>query len=390
VKKAWADLSRIEEVRDAARGWKSAGAIDAPTLAAIETGYPDPRVRLHGFWRVLIFVLVSVIVNALIFFMMPGSGRFFGVSLVFGLILVGATEGLRGSRYSGTGADAATSFWALTYLLAAVAEPLFRGHGIDDQAAITLMILATTVLGALAAWRWGYWLYAACGAAGFYGLLGRVPAARLLWIVISLAAMWLLRRRVAPSLCPDHRRCLNAVFAVSAVALYGAVNLFSVDHRLVELLQEYGPEIARTDGPASGATRILSVLATALLPVAYVAWGVRERRRLLIGIGLLAAAASAATLRYYVHIAPLWEVLAVCGAILIGAAIAVQRALRSRSGGEWRGLTAEPLYEIERGGISPLAALAAHAAGGAAPAPERHDLETGGGEYGGGGATGRY
>ena len=138
MKKEWAELSRVEEVRDAARGWKSAGAIDAPTLAAIEAAYPDPRVRLHGFWRVLVFLLTTVIVNALFFFMMPSSGRFFGVSLVFGLILAGATEGLLGSRYSGTGADAATSFWSATYVLAAIAEPLFRGHGLNEEAAITV------------------------------------------------------------------------------------------------------------------------------------------------------------------------------------------------------------------------------------------------------------
>jgi uncharacterized membrane protein YgcG len=114
--------------------------------------------------------------------------------------------------------------------------------------------------------------------------------------------------------------------------------------------------------------------------------------RLLLVLGLAAAALSAATLRYYVHIAPLWAVLAACGAILMGVAIAIQRALRARAGEEWRGWTAAPLYERERGGISPLAALAAHAAAGAHPAPaaERGGLETGGGEYGGGGATGRY
>ena len=393
MKSAWADLSRIEEVRDAARGWKSARAIDPPTLAAIESAYPDPRLRLHGFWRVLIFVLVSVVVNALVFFVMPGSGRFFGVSLVVGLILAGATEALRGSRYAGTGSDAATSFWAITYLLVAAGDLLFRQRSGSEDAPITVLIAIAAAVCALAAWRWGFEFYAVCACAAAYVLVGRFPGARLLWVGLAVAALVLLRRSLdAPSLAPAHRRCMAAAFAVSAVALYVAVNLFSVDHEVVEALEAYGSGLGSVDHvhPARASTRALAAIATGLYPVLFLAWGVRSRRRLVIALGLLATAASAATLRFYVHIAPLWELLAFCGAVLIGAAIAIQRALRSRPGGEWRGLTSEPLYEAERGGISPLAALAAHAAGGTAPAPERQGLETGGGEYGGGGATGRY
>jgi hypothetical protein len=260
-----------------------------------------------------------------------------------------------------------------------------------EESAITTMIAAGVVVGALAAWRWGYWFYAACAAACLYALLGRMPFGRVLWIAVGIACLWLLRRALdAPSLAPDLRRCAGAAFAVSGAALYAAVNLFSVDQRLIEMLQGHGSGFEPpTSGPVPG-WRLASQIATALLPAAYLAWGVRERRRLLIGLGLLALAASAVTLRVYVHIAPLWEVLAACGAILVGAAIAIQRALRARPDEEWRGLTAKPLYEVERGGISPLAALAAHAAGGTGPAPERHDLETGGGGYGGGGASGSY
>jgi len=392
MRKPWAELSRVEEVRDSARGWKAAGAIDAPTLAAIEAAYPDPRVRLHRFWRVLVFVLVSVIANALIWFIFSGARNLFAMGLVFGGLLAGATEALRGSRYSGTGADSATSFWSVTYLLTAVADLLFRQRSMDEQAAITGMIAAIAVVGALAAWRWGFWLYAACAAAAFYVLLGRLAFGRALWIVVAIAAMWLLRPRLdSARLAPLHRRCIAAAFAVSAAALYAAVNLFSLDRHLIEMMQGYGPDPRIVVAPAAG-WRLLGKLGTTLVPALYLAWGIRARKTLLLVLGLAATALSAATLRFYVHIAPLWVVLAGCGAILVGAAIAIQRALRARAGGEWRGLTAAPLYERERDGLSPLAALAAHAAGGAhaTAEPDRGGLTTGGGEYGGGGATGRY
>ena len=394
MRKAWIELSRIEEVRGAARGWKSAGAIDGPTLSAIENAYPDPRVRLHGFWRVLVFVLVSVIANALIWFVQSGAGGMFATGLIFGTLLAIATDVLRGSRYSGTGADAATSFYAITYLLIAVADLLFRQRSMPEESAITTLIAAIAVVGGLAAWRWGFWLYAACAAAAFYALLGRLPLARVVWIGVAIAAMWLLSRALdSGRLAPDLRRCAAAVVAVSGAALYAAVNLYTLDRRLIELIQGFGPEMREPVGQAFGAWRLLAKIAMVLVPAAFLVWGIRRRQRLFLDMGILALALSAVTVRVYVHIAPLWAVLAGCGAILVGAAIAIQRALRGRPGEEWRGLTAAPLYERERDGISPLAALAAHAAGPhltPASAPERGGLETGGGEYGGGGATGRY
>jgi peptidoglycan/LPS O-acetylase OafA/YrhL len=125
--------------------------------------------------------------------------------------------------------------------------------------------------------------------------------------------------------------------------------------------------------------------------VFFLAWGVRARRALFLGIGLASTALSAATLRQYFPIGPRWAFLTVCGAILVGAALWIHRRLRSSPGGVWRGLTAAPLYSGGEGGVSPLAALGAHLAGPASPPPpESGGLTTGGGSYGGGGASGGY
>jgi len=53
-------------------------------------------------------------------------------------------------------------------------------------------------------------------------------------------------------------------------------------------------------------------------------------------------------------------------------------------------LAASPLYSADDAGISPLGALGAHIAGPAAPEPERPGFTGGGGEFGGGGASGQY
>ena len=56
---AW---ERAAEVRDAAAGWRRAGAIGAPTHEAVRNAYPDPCVTPSAVWRVLTAVMVSAIV----------------------------------------------------------------------------------------------------------------------------------------------------------------------------------------------------------------------------------------------------------------------------------------------------------------------------------------
>ena len=165
---------------------------------------------------------------------------------------------------------------------------------------------------------------------------------------------------------PDHRRCLAAAFAVSAAALYLAVNLYSVDHRVIESIAANGPTfesmtlparrrlfrptplVHRDRAPAGRLPRMGNPRAKDSAPVD------RTRRGGALG-------------RHAALLRP--------RRAAVGDSVGVRRA-PDRHGsrdparaarapdGEWRGLTGAPLYERERG-ISPLAAIAAHAAGGA-------------------------
>ncbi len=114
MRRDWSDASRRDDILDAATSWRAAGAIDDATLGVIVAEYPGRRPGLASGWRVLVFVLVSVAVNALfggVFLFWGGRGAD-AACLVYGMILAAATETLRGSRMAGTGADPAASFWA--------------------------------------------------------------------------------------------------------------------------------------------------------------------------------------------------------------------------------------------------------------------------------------
>ncbi len=390
MKSAWAATSRAEAVRDAARGWKGAGAIDAPALAAIQAEYPEPRIALHRAWRVLVFVLVSIATGA-VFGVFHGNDDILAPCLVFGAALAVATEVLRGSRLSGTGADAATASWATGFLLAAAAIFLTDRLHFESDDAVTLVLAAAVLLGALAAWRWGFWFFAAAAMGAFFFAVARQPFARSAWIVLSILAMAATYRRLdRAAIAPAHRSGLAAVFAASAAALYAATNLYSFDMLLVERIRLSLSGGARLSASGASPVRIVAILATAAFPVVFLAWGIRARRTLLLGIGIVSAALSVATFRNEFPIGPRWAFLTACGAVLVGAALWIHRRLREAPGRTWRGLTAEPLYSDAEPGISPLGALGAHFAGPAAPHEPESGLATGGGEFGGGGASGQY
>jgi MFS family permease len=391
VRSAWAAISRADAARDAARGWKGAGAIDAATLSAIQAEYPDPRIALHRAWRALVFVLVSIAIGAMFFGVFVGDRHLLVPCLVFGAALAVATEVIRGSRLSGTGADAATACWAAGFLLATAAFFLTDNLHVESDDALTLGLWAAALLGALAAWHWGFWLFAASGTAALFFAVARQPFARTAWIVLSILAMAVTFRRFdRAAIAPAHRFGLAAAFATSAAALYAATNLYSFDMLAIERIRLSISRGARLSTDGASPVRLVAILATAAFPAVFLAWGIRARRTLLLAIGIVAAALSVATLRHYVPMGPRWAYLTVCGGVLVGAALWIHRRLRDAPGRTWRGLTADPLYSDAETGVSPLGALGAHLVAPAAPHEPDRGLSTGGGEFGGGGASGQY
>ena len=386
MKKAWADAARVAEVREAAQAWRDAGAIDAPTLEAIRAAYPESRPELSKAWTVLIFFLVTMAVHTVSFgvfaaFRMESSL----VVIFFGAVLATAADFLRGTRFAGNGSDAAVSFWAILYLLGGFGWWLSEASH-DEAGTITTILAATVLLFAAACIRWGFAAYGTIAAAALFGLLGRFPAGRLWWIAGSLVLLALAFRNLdRAALAPPHRGAVAGVFAVAAIALYVALNRVSVDEHWIEAVMRVASYKA---GPSAGLVRALSTAATALLPPGFVAWGVRTRRTLILDLGLAFAAASLVTLRYYVHLAPLWVLLTLAGAALVLGALGVNRRLRRSPGGELRGFTADPLFARRSEGLQAAAVVAGFTP---APAPaQAGDLSTGGGRFGGGGSSAEF
>ena len=387
-----AAADRRLQVREAARAWHRAGAVDDQARAAIETAYPDDRARLGPAFRVLVFAFTVVAVSglfALFAVFLSGAGDRAGAVLFvfFGAVFVIATEVQVGRlRRAQGGTEAATALLAVGYLVFGLSWLLSQVGHVRGSGWVNLTLGLLAVACGAAAYRWGYTLFAAAAAVAAFLLAARGPFGRVLWIVGAVVlAPALLRAAESVRLAPAHWRASRAVAAVSLVFLYLAVHFGSWDGRMIEMIGD--ADDSRRD---ASALRVLSALATALVPLFTLAWGIRTRRRMLIGLGVLGLIASLITLRFYVHVAPLWIVLIVGGALALALAAALRRYLDSGAGRERRGLTAEPLWsDPESRSALELAVNVATVTPEARPIGTR-DFQPGGGRYGGGGASGTY
>ena len=392
MRRAWVEAERIEEVRAAAEGWKKGGAIDVRTFEEISSRYPEPRVLPSPLWRALVFGFVSLAVLLLLGAFALGArggvNTYMALLFFFGAACLVATEAQETSpRFALRGGAGATGFWGILFLLVGLFLFLEETLKVREKSGVTILVVTSLALWALAAWRWGSPVYAGFAGISFFLLLARAPLGRVLWIAGGVAMTLAFERfldRPAPS--PSHRRGAAVLVAVGLVGVYAAVNLYGLDHRLVE-----GLGSARRDspGPRFG-ERIESIVLTALVPVAIVFWGIRSRRVFALDIGLVLTALSLLTLRFYVHLAATWLLLILAGAGLLLLALGCHRWLARSSGKERSGFTAEPLFADERRlrAFELVPVVAAHAPG--APAPAEPGYQGGGGSFGGGGASSSY
>ena len=392
---AW---ERAAEVRAAAKGWLRAGAIDSATHQAIESRYPDPCVTPSLAWRALTAVIVTAVMLCTLaaswIMVEPDDTGLVMLLLLLAVACLVATERLEAApRLARRGAAGATSFWGIVFLLAALvlllAENLGGGMRMSFDAALTTVLLAGALAWGAACWRWGSPLFAGLSAVSLFLFLARLPQGRVLWVLAGAALAALAARRLdEASWAPSHRRAAAVLVAAGLAAVYAAVNVYSLDERLLEELRPLAP----AHGTPAPGRRGRFALATAALPLLVLLWGWRSRRTFLLDVGIVLAALSLVTLRHYVHVAPLWVALAASGAALVAGALAVERALRRAPGAERGGFTADPIFSDERRlrVLEVVPVVAAFTPPASAPAAEDRGFAGKGGQFGGGGASDRF
>jgi hypothetical protein len=385
---AW---ERAAQVHAAAQGWRRAGAIDEATHQAVREAFPDPCPTPAVVWRVLTGGVVAAVTLCIFGALSIATGRsgLQALLLLFAGAALVATDLMAASpRFARRGAAGATSFLGVGFLL--VGTGLFLSDtlhlGIDDGLD-TLLITGVLACGA-SAWRWGSPILAGLSAASLFLLLGRLSYGRVWWILVGAALAAAAARRLDEGgWAPSHRLGAAVALVAGIVAVYAAVNLYSLDQRLLE-------SFARSSAMPStwpGSARVLSALATAAVPLAVLGWGAASRRTFLLDAGIALLALSLVTLGHYVHLAPLWAVLSLSGALLVVLTLALERALRRAPAREIGGFTADPLFtdERRRHALEAVPVVAAFTSAPSGPAAAGTGLGEGG-RFGGGGAGEKF
>lgn len=379
---------RRKDVRDAARSWRRRGAIRPETLQAILVLYPDDRSRVRPAFRVLFFLFTVVAVAAAFSIFAVNDFPVGALLFLTALGCIVLTEVQIGAlRRSGAGAEEATAILGFGFSIAAAAWTFPEGGGVFPW---RLLCVAGAVLAATAAWRWGIPVFGALSAACLFLAMGDAPAARIAWMVTGLTlAPPLVVASTAARLAPSQRRAADWALVVVLAAIYLAFHLGSYDTWLLERgLGFSSPQPSSSDFGRWG--RSWFVAATAIVPLIVLAAGVRWRRPLLVRMGLVLGVVSLVTLRFYVHIAPLWVVLSLCGALAMAAALLLHRFVESGSGGERAGFTSRLVFGGEPRARAIEVGLAAALEPAASQVPGESGFKGGGGTFGGGGATGSF
>jgi uncharacterized membrane protein YgcG len=388
---AW---ERAAEVHEVAQSWLRVGAIDEPTGDTIRKAFPDPCVTPSAVWRVLTAcVVAAVILCALEAFSLtfrPVKTGYQVLLFLFAAVSLVTADLLEASpRFARRGAAGAAGFLGLGFLLVGFGLFFLDAMRMRFDNALDAVLVVSVLAWAAGCWRWGSPLFAALSALSLFLLLGRLPYGRVLWVLVGAALAGLAVRRLdEASWAPSHRRAAAVLVVAGIVAAYAAVNVYSLDKHLLEDLGRFA---ARWIGSSQGLL-VLAALATAAVPLAVLAWGARSRRTFLLDTGIVLLALSLATLRHYVHIAPLWAMLLLSGAALVILALTVERALRRAPAGDIAGFTGDPLFSDERRqhALQVVPVVAAFTSAAPGPAAQESDFTGGGGKFGGGGASEKF
>jgi hypothetical protein len=173
-------------------------------------------------------------------------------------------------------------------------------------------------------------------------------------------------------------KCLNALQVSSLISLYAAGNYFLV-HSLENALNNTSSTSIRFGW--------IFWIFTLLLPPAYIYFGLLRKNLLLIRIGLILTLTGTLTFWHYYHPVPAEYALLTAGAVILILAWFLIRYLQVPKNGftSKDGSRSHPGDELQLESL-----IIAESASGIDQAPVNRGTKMGGGEFGGGGASGNF
>ena len=388
---AWA---RHDAVRAAAARWLKQGFVAAEQRAAINEAHAVDYYRPNIFLRIGLFIFTCIGAAAA-----AGTVALFteplhsvaAILLVCGLGALGVLELLiHSSRHYHSGVDTALLYTALLSFAGLLGYEYFDSHGgasfesfvWGNGASGFWLLLALLLLFGAATLRYADRLVAALTYFAYLAIVARLllhlPAGQLLLpftlMLASMAAYFFSEKARQRADVYYYEVVLDVIKFLALISFYLAGNYLIVREG----------NAALTNFPVSVQIPLAPLFCffTVVVPLAYIYFGLRQANRMLLLVGLGVVCFSIYTYRFYHSLLPPEIAAGLAGLVLIAGAAAALRYLHTPK----HGLTAaadddEPHFNLESLIVAQTAT---------APAAHTPGFEFGGGQSGGGGATGQF
>nr|WP_068890185.1 hypothetical protein [Pedobacter panaciterrae] len=379
-------------VREEAQRARKVEAISIDEQKKIDDMYPVGFYTPNIFIRIGLFILTCIIVSFSIglFMLMVSDFKIndtWGFFLFFGIITYLALEAMvRTSNHFKSGVDDALMWISggllLTtfILLQADANPdfpysrisffvfllaLFYALRFTDMlmTAISLLALIATIF---FVWKdlfsWG---------------MSTMP---FLIMLASSGLYFLSKRSVGKQLTIYYTNCLYVVQIISLLVLYLAGNYY-----IVQSLSPANAGVYNSTEPQPVPFGFFFWLWTILVPFIYVTLGIKNKDTIILRTGLLLIAAAAFTFRNYYHVMPIEGGLSIVGIVLLSVCYGVIKYLKTPK----YGFTYEDLEQdhfMDKIKVESLIVSETFSG----TQPQSDSTRFGGGDFGGGGASGNF
>lgn len=385
-------------IRKRARSWQRGGLINDDQLKQFKLHTNTDLKQTNPFFRILLFLFSGFGLNAVVALFLWGAvgNGLIGIAFVclfFAIFAYAAAEFLaRGCNLYRYGAEEALVMGAGILLAIGIAA-IWKLELNNSEIAVLCIIVAL----------YFSWVYVRFGFV--YSILiaiaslcvippvilkgNSITAKLVIFAFLSICLVVNLYRDRAN--VEGFRKARNSIIQSCILfGMYASISLISLsyglgDHHTYYYILRYGHFYVDPRLPHIG------LLISILLPVLFLAYGFKNRRRSFIDVGIVATIISMATARLYLGLEfQVWFPI-VLGVVLVSIAILTTRWLNSGNSKMRFGFTAKDIYRPETYGIGIAGAivLASTLSHGAAEHAKEPDAFSGG-ESGGAGATRKF
>jgi hypothetical protein len=384
--KEWLDNLKVNET---AEKWFRKGIIIPQQLTSIRQQFVSGYKHTNMFVRIGMLLFTLILSNSamgLVMIFMSSAWESFGIIFLLfaGVIWFVLEQFIKERKYFRNGIDDMLLYLALGYFIAGVSFIVERiTDTVDLNGVLIVAILVLPVL-LLAAIRY---------TDAFVSLIAYVCQLLIVFILVHktgntgkalmpfaimvvsyIVYVYVTRQK---KIMTYLHHCLSTVETAALITLYAAGNYFIVRQSsalLFDLSLEPGQDIPLA---------IIFYVLTLAIPIAYIITGIKNKDRIPLRTGIVLAALGVLTYRYYYHFLSPETALIIAGTFLIGISWLAIKKLKT----PWNGITFkvsddEPSF-VEAESLLVAQTFGQHAA-------KANDVNFGGGEFGGGGAGGKF